>query len=160
MNKSVSLLASTLLITTLVFVPYASAAVEQAGTKHSHEGNKAKGERKHHMMQKFKKMARFLQLSEEQRTEVKTIFAQVKIDKTNHREVINDFKDQVKHLMNTPTFDEKAFTELHQQYQPQFSAAALLKAKTRHALFQILTEEQKVKLAEKKDKRHQMFNGF
>jgi protein CpxP len=160
MHKSVSLLASTLLITTLVFVPYVSASVEQASTKHSHKGKQEQGGEKHHMMRKFKKMAKYLQLSEDQRTQAKTIFSKAEIDKKNHREVIKDFKEQVKHLMNTPAFDEKAFTELHQQYQPHFSAAALSKAKKRHALFQILTEEQKEKLVKKKGKRHQIFSGL
>ena len=103
-------------------------------------------------MRSFKRIAKKLDLSDEQRVKVKEIFEQAKLKRVTNKEVMKDYKLQVKNLIEAPVFDDKAFNDLHSQYQDKFSEFALLMAKNKHAISQVLTTEQREKLAKLKQK--------
>jgi len=113
--------------------------------------------RKHGMKRHFKKMARHLELTLEQKTSIKAIFKELKSERVAIQESMVGFRQQVKSLMDSAAFDDQAFSELHSQYQTQFAGAALFKAKSKHAMMQILTAEQREKLVTFKGKRREVF---
>jgi len=105
------------------------------------------------MKRHFKKMAKYLELTEEQKTQMKAIRAEAKTQRSEFKESMSGFHQQVKALMQAETFDEQAFSVLQSQYQGNFQHMALIKAKTKHAMFQVLTSEQQEKMQEFKEKR-------
>lgn len=112
-----------------------------------------KSHKKHHKMHK---MARFLNLSDEQKTKIKDIYQQARQDKAVLKESRKAYKTQLQEIMSAKDFDEAAFDALRQTYEPTFNEAALAKAKTRHAIYQVLTEEQREKLKDAKGKRRML----
>ena len=122
------------------------------------EMHQEQGSIQHKMKHKLKKMARFLDLSDDQKLQVKAIFAEAKENKMALKENRLAYKEQRKLLISAPTFDESAFVSLQQQYQAMFSEAALNKAKVQHAIYQVLTEEQRDKLNKAKGKRRGLFH--
>jgi protein CpxP len=63
------------------------------------------------------------------------------------------FRQQVKSLISAESFDEQAFVQLQASNQDVFSAMALIKAKSKFAMKNILTEDQLEKLSSMKYKR-------
>lgn len=104
-------------------------------------------------MYKVQRMAKVLSLSEQQQVKIKEIKSQGKEQHQALRALMKKFKYAEKQLVQTVTFDEAAFTALHNEYQPIFSQAALIRAKTKHAVFNVLTAEQQEKWL-KITKRH------
>jgi len=157
MTKLTAVILTSVLFTTATILPISVMANEQAvKTQKAEQADKT--ERKQQMKRKLKKMAKFLQLTAEQKEQVKTIFKQSKEDKLAQKEVLKDYREQVKNLIDSSVFDEKAFTELHSQYQSQFAQAALLKVKTKHAVYQLLTLEQREKLMSMKGRGKSLFH--
>jgi periplasmic protein CpxP/Spy len=142
MNIKPMLLISTLLVGSFALLPLQEVIAKENQTVHT---NQVKKDKKHPMMRQYKKMVKHLQLSEDQKVKVKAIFEQAKVSSHAQRESMKGFKVQVKSLMEAPVFDDKAFNELHSQYQTKFSEMALLKAKNKHAILQVLTAEQREK---------------
>lgn len=142
MNIKPMLLIGTILVSSLAILPVQEVIAKEGQTVQTERMKKGK---KHPMMRQFKKMAKHLALTDEQKTQVKAIFEQTKQSSKEHRAAMKDFKEQVKSLMAAPVFDEKAFTELHSQYQTNFTEMALQKAKSKHAIMQVLTAEQREK---------------
>ena len=93
----------------------------------------------------LKHMARYLGLSDEQIDQIKEIKAQAKTDREASKSTMVMFGEQVKALMENEEFDESSFLALHSEYQSSLTQAALQRAKTKHAIYQVLTEEQKLK---------------
>ncbi len=111
-------------------------------------------EMNHERMNKhIKRMTKKLNLSEEQIKEIKAIQKESKEGSGDLFVEMKLFKGKVKGLFEQVDFDEQAFLLLHQEYQPTFTALALEKAKTRHAMFNILTGEQKEKWLSMKKSR-------
>lgn len=111
--------------------------------------NKHHKKAKHH----FNKMAKKLQLTDEQKMLMKAIHQQSKVDFENTHTEMKAFREQVKSLMEANIFDEQAFSAVYSQYQTTFEQAALLKAKKKHAISKILTVEQKEKWQKFNEKR-------
>lgn len=109
---------------------------------------------KHHQDSKhmMKKMAKYLGLSDEQKTEIKLIKEQAKTQHEPLRVEIKQFKEAEKLLLQADEFDEQAYITLHASFQEAFAQASLAKAKTKHALFNVLTAEQQTKWLSKKEK--------
>ena len=141
MNIQTKSLSSLLLATSLMltFSIPVSANEQMNNTREMSQSHQ--GENKRQFKHKFKKLAKYLQLSTEQREKVKAIFKQAKTDKMAHRETLLGFKEQVKSLLDAPIFDDNAFVQLHSQYQRQLTQGALLKMKENHAMLQTLTAE-------------------
>jgi Spy/CpxP family protein refolding chaperone len=142
MNIKPMLLISTILVSSIALLPFQEVIAKENQTVQTKQ---LKKDKKHPMMRQFKKMAKHLQLSDEQKVQVKAIFEQAKMSSKAQRESMKGFKEQVKSLMGSSTFDDKAFNELYAKYQTKFTEMALLKAKNKHAILQVLSSEQREK---------------
>jgi len=105
----------------------------------------------------LKRLAKHLDLSAEQRQQMKVIKEQSKLTNMAIHQELKAFKAEVKPLIMAETFDESAFTALQSQYQSAFAQMALQKAKTRHQIFQLLTDEQKEKMQAMRARRAERF---
>jgi len=108
----------------------------------------------HKQKRMLKRMARHLALTDEQVTQIKTIRSEAKAARDANKSVMEEFRSQIKSLMTNESFDEAAFMALHTQYQAALTEQAMLRAKTKHAIFQVLTEEQQAKAQAMRKKHH------
>ncbi|MFD2165543.1 Spy/CpxP family protein refolding chaperone [Thalassotalea euphylliae] len=145
MNLSSTMKHTLIALTTagILAAPLSMAYADSDGVRHD----------KHHSAKKMRFMARYLDLSEEQKTQIKAIKEDSKAEGEAVREQVKNFREQVQALKDSPVFDEAAFTALYSQYQDTFAQAALIKAKTRHAMYYVLTEEQQQKWDEFQESR-------
>jgi periplasmic protein CpxP/Spy len=136
---------------TILFLSVTTASPVVAFETHAQErpAKSFKGKHKHRMA----KMAKALGLTEEQKTAIKDIREQAKSEKSVLTEQLSSFKNAAKGLMSKEEFDESAFLNLKNQHQETFTQLALLKAKTRHAIRQVLTPEQQEKADKFREKR-------
>ena len=147
--KSITLVAllSTATLTSFNAFAFEGRQMHEGGEMFGHlEGQKHK---KHH----HRKMAKFLRLSDDQKTQMKSISQSAKNEAGELRELLTTYKEQVKLFFATESFDEAAFANLHAEYQANFAQLALLRAKTKHAIFNVLTTEQQEKWEEKMEER-------
>ena len=121
-----------------------------AGNDFGFDGQRHHQKSGKHMM---KRMTKVLSLSEEQQTQIKALKTQAKEQHELQRESVKKFKDEEKLLLQAETFDEQAYIALHASYQDTFTQMALTRAKTKHAIFNVLTTEQQEKWLTKMDKR-------
>lgn len=146
MKKAASV--SALLLMTSLALP---AAAHHGDASHErHQSSMHKGSMAKHAMKRMKK---HLDLTDEQIVSIKSIKAESKVAIEPLREQAKSFYDSAKQLKDNKMFDEGAFTSLYAQYQDTFAQLALQKAKTKHAIYQVLTEEQQEKWEEMKEKR-------
>ena len=134
-------LKSTILFSALctaLVLPLASNAL-------AHDGFAGGPGQGHHLKQKMRMMTKFLELDEEQRLEIKTIYTTAKEGNAELRESMRGFKDEMSVLFTAETFDEEVFSELQEKYQTNFEQMGLTRAKTKHAVIQVFTEQQKEK---------------
>ena len=97
-------------------------------------------------------------LSDDQKTQMKSIRQSAKDEAGELRELLTTYKDQVKLLIAAESFDEAAFANLHAEYQANFAQLALLRAKTKHAIFNVLNVEQQEKWQKIMQRRKAKFN--
>lgn len=109
------------------------------------------------MKKRFRMMAMQLDLTKEQRQQVRDIFAATKVDKKERREAMSGFKEQVKSLAQDSEFNEDKFKAIYAEFQLDFQNIAMEKAKMRHAVFQVLTPEQQEKFASLREQRGALF---
>lgn len=103
-------------------------------------------ENQHTEMQKrLQRLAKKLDLSQGQRSEMKVIFASMKIKRSAHKDALSGFKTQVQSLLKTAEFDESQFATIYVDHQLTFQKLAMDKAKVRHKMMQILNPEQQQK---------------
>jgi Spy/CpxP family protein refolding chaperone len=146
-------LASAIVMTSIT--TYASAAgnvnADNDQRKHhiTHDGKK--------MKRHFKRIAKQLDLTQEQKDKIQAIYAEKSESRALNKETMQAFRQQVKALIMSPTFDEKAFLDLHNQQQSEFSQMALSRAKAKHAVMLVLTADQQEKMIAMKSKRRGMF---
>ncbi|MDO6507422.1 Spy/CpxP family protein refolding chaperone [Colwellia sp. 4_MG-2023] len=112
-----------------------------------------KSERHHRGKDMMKKMSKYLGLSEEQKTQMKAIKTAAKEQDVSLRAEIKQFKEAEKLLLQAEKFDEQTYIALHDSYKETFAQMALAKAKTRNAMFNVLTPEQQVKWESKMEQR-------
>jgi len=146
-NKLSLCLTSAVLVMSL---SSASAFAINNGVGHDQNQKKGAAQQTHKterfMKRKFKKMARYLELTDEQRKEAKAIHVQAKESRIALKESLQGFHQQRKVLIAEDSFNEQAFLDLHSQYQDSFAQMALIKVKTKHSFIKLLTEEQKEKM--------------
>ncbi len=144
----VALSASAILLTSTV-------SLAKDGDHQHHRGGHA-SHQKHASGHDLKRMTKFLQLTDQQQQQIKDIFAQVKLNreanKDSHQASKKSFHESMNTILNAETFDEGAFIDLHNQKQAELLEAALTKAKTQHAMLQVLDDEQKLKWQKMKRK--------
>jgi len=156
-NTSV-IINSAILATVLIMTPVSVYAepVDVKSVEADHQ-NHHSANRHTKMRHHFKKMAKRLNLTAEQQDKIKVIYQSQKEDKMAQKESMVIYREQVKSLFMSPTFDEQAFVTLHSQHQSQFSQMALTKAKARHAIMQVLNVEQQEKMLTMKRKGRGLF---
>lgn len=123
-----------------------------------------KKEMRHHkgksmVKHQLRKMARFLQLDDAQKAQIKTIYQDAKLVKAENKVSRKAFRDEMKTLIQSENFTEQAFLALHQQHQDQLTQAALQRAKTKNAIYMVLNEEQREKFAKYQEKRKGKHKG-
>ena len=105
----------------------------------------------------IKKMVKVLELSEQQQTAIKAIKTQAKEQRKTMRATMKEFKTAAKTLIQADTFDEEAFSALQNSYQANFEQAGLERAKTRNAIFNVLSDEQQEKWEKVMERRKAKF---
>ena len=106
-----------------------------------------------HMM---KRMVKTLSLSEQQQVQIAAVKNQARQQHEMLRDSMKKFKAEEKTLLQAQEFDEQSYNALHAAYQPIFMELALIRAKSKHAVFNVLTTEQQGKwlkvMANRKEK--------
>jgi Spy/CpxP family protein refolding chaperone len=143
--KTIASISTVCAMLAFASVSNANITDDNAGTNSHKHHQKSK-----HMM---KKMAKYLSLSEQQKTEIKAIRTQAKEQGEPLRAQMKQFKEAEKLLLQAETFDDEAFVALHASYQQIFAQESLAKAKTKNAIFNVLTSEQQEKWLSKMEKR-------
>lgn len=105
-----------------------------------------------------KRMVKKLALSEQQQVQIEALKTQAKEQHETLRDSMKKFKTEERALLQAAVFDEQAYTALHTAYQSTFAQRALTRAKTRHAIFNVLTTEQQEKWVKIMDKRKEKLN--
>ena len=129
------------------------ASVQAVGNDVVQESSEYRKKNKHMMS----RMIKMLSLSEQQQVQIKAIKQQTKEQNKTLRVALKEFKGAEKLLLQAEAFDEKAYIALHESYQQTFGKMALSKAKTKHAIFNVLTTEQQEKWLKKMAKRKKRF---
>ncbi len=117
---------------------------------------KSKDKHSHHMKKKHKIKGEMkgLKLTDAQKIEIKAIKSNAKNENEALRLQMTEFKQKEKTLLQAEVFDESSYIALFDEYQSVRSQLALNKAKNRHAIKQLLSEEQLKKM--KRLKKHKM----
>tara|TARA_R110000744_G_scaffold143851_4_gene255816 strand:- start:320 stop:799 length:480 start_codon:yes stop_codon:yes gene_type:complete len=97
------------------------------------------------MKNRLHRLAKNLDLTPEQRSEVKEIFSGMKAVRQAYKSTMSGFKEQVQSLMQRPEFVENQFEIIYLEHQANFQKMAMEKAKIRHKVMQLLTAEQQQK---------------
>ena len=145
MNSLTKPLAYLSMIT--LFAGAFAIAPAQAGPNHDSHKH-AKKHQGHGGMYILKK----LDLSDEQKTEVKAIMKNAKEQKKGLHESLKAYKQALSDLINRTDYSEQAVRSLQAQYQSVFADKAVIKANASHQINALLTPEQQAKKAEIKAK--------
>jgi Spy/CpxP family protein refolding chaperone len=143
---SISAVCAVLAFSSISIADVSSDNVETDAPKH----HQNKHHKKNHQM--MKKMAKYLGLSDEQKSQIKAIKTQDREQQTPLRVELKQFKEAEKLLVNAEKLDESAYIALHASYQQTFAQVELARAKTKNALFNVLTTEQQAKWLSKMEK--------
>jgi len=111
----------------------------------THENAKGHDNQQTKMKKRLHRLAKKLDLTTEQKSEIKVIFAGMKEIRQTKKRALSGFKEQIQSLLQASEFDENKFANIYTEFQPIFQKSAMEKAKTRHAVLQILTPEQQKK---------------
>ena len=110
------------------------------------------GKKSKHHNKEFKKMAKYLSLTDEQKVQIKAIKAEAKARNEAIRDDMRVFRAETKVLVQAEQLDEQAVLSSFDAHRDTFAQKELNRAKTKHAIYQVLTEEQRVKWQEFKAK--------
>ena len=156
MNKSIkTVLASALVVSSLGLVAPVSAKPQ---------GDGADCERGRHMEAFHKRgekgfnvdrMAKKLDLSENQRTQIEDIMAASKPQIMDHREKLRENRKQLKSLTKQSPLDEAALRKVADTQGDLTADMIVLRAQQRAKIGDILTQEQRAKLADRADKKRE-----
>ena len=143
-------------VQTVVLV-FAVSSMSFSNDANAYQGffDKEKVVKKEH--RQFKRMAKHLSLTKEQKQQVKSLNMQDKTERASMKEKMKSYKKEVKTLMQAEYFDEQAFLTLHNSNQETFAQAAMLRAKHKHQMMKILTPEQQKKAKRMKGKMQAKF---
>lgn len=147
-TKSMKTIFSTVAVCTVVAftnIATVNASDKDTNVVSSHQEAKHQGYKHHGYKNKIKHMTKALSLNEGQQVQIKAIKMKTKEQHKALRASMKEYKIAEKKLLQTKVFDEKAFNTLHNSYQSTFTQLALTRAKSKHAIFNILTTEQQDK---------------
>ena len=124
-----------------IVIAFASiAAVNASENDTAFDSPKGYGHKNH-----MQRMTKHLSLNEEQQIEIRAIKTQAKEQHQILRVSMKKFKIAEKKLLQTEVFDEQGFNALYEAYQPIFKELALIRVKSKQAVFNVLTADQQVK---------------
>ncbi|MET1256675.1 Spy/CpxP family protein refolding chaperone [Aliikangiella maris] len=113
------------------------------------------GDRGNHRDMMFYKIMKKMDLTSEQKSQLKSIRAEYKpLMKENHEQV-KAIKKQLKSLLKADVLDESAIRDVHAQMAQYKSNNLIIQTKMKRAMFQVLNEEQQKKFKQLKHKKHQ-----
>lgn len=134
------------LSTIIAIACFSLATIPAAIAMHDHKG----GRGNMHILKE-------LDLSSQQKQDIKTLMQQTRANNAVYAADREAFKTQMQTLMNMPTWDATLATQLIQQQISQKQQVELNRAKAKHAVYQLLTDEQQselnAKMAEKADRK-------
>jgi Spy/CpxP family protein refolding chaperone len=153
MTKSMKTAFSTEAVcTAIAFSSVATVNASEKGVEtvnshqqEKHQEHEKKGHNNRGHKNEMKRMAKFLSLSEEQKVKIKGIKKAAKQQGKMLKASMKEFKITERKLLQTKVFDEKSFNKLYNSYQTTFTQLALTRAKSKHAVFNVLTTEQQGK---------------
>ncbi|TLU65798.1 periplasmic heavy metal sensor [Thalassotalea litorea] len=105
--------------------------------------------------QQMTKMFRALDLTEAQKSEIKTIRESSKQQLHALAPNKDENRKELQAIIRADTFNEDAFMALQQSTQEQKQQAELIKAKTMHQIYHVLDSEQQVKFEKMQQERKQ-----
>jgi len=149
---SVSTLCAVMAFSSIANAKVSANDMEVDSPKH-HQKRAGHSEKK-----MIKQMIKLLSLSEEQQASIKAIKMHTKEQSGTLRDSMKQFKGAEKQLLQAEKFDEQAYIALHSEYQQTFAEMALTRAKSKHAVFNVLTVEQQEKWLQTMEKRKGEFN--
>jgi Spy/CpxP family protein refolding chaperone len=120
----------------------------------SQEKGEGRDNKQAKMKKRFHRLAKKLDLSQEQRSEIKVLFTSMKEGKQAKKATMSSFKARVQPLLQASKFDENKFADIYADFQPSLQKAAMEKAKMRHNILQILTPEQQQKFLTMRKGKH------
>lgn len=94
-----------------------------------------------------------LKLTDDQKTKITEIKSNAKTENEALHIQMKEFKQREKALLQADVFDESSYVALFDEYQSVRSQLALNRAKNKHAIKQLLTEEQIKKMNRKKKRK-------
>ncbi|MFN7927229.1 MAG: Spy/CpxP family protein refolding chaperone [Blastocatellia bacterium] len=94
------------------------------------------------------RFARLLNLTEAQKAQIKNLRDQAQTTAKQYYEQIKPITEQMQKLIEAPAFDEAAARALAGKMTQLQTEVHLIQAKTENAIYNLLTPEQKAKLAE------------
>ncbi|MBA6341465.1 Spy/CpxP family protein refolding chaperone [Colwellia sp. MB02u-10] len=125
---------------------FSANAMGHENKHHSHHNSHQQHEGPDNQQAKLEKrlhhLAKKLDLSQAQQSEIKLIFVSMTEDKQAKKRAMSDFKAQVKPLLQASEFDENQFVAIYAKHQLNFQQAAMERAKVHHGIMQVLTSEQ------------------
>ncbi len=137
-------LCSAIVLSTLSYAGNEDENHEIAFNEQNHQQMTAK---------KLAKLSRKLGLTDSQQADIKALKHAEKEEMEKFKPAMKAFREQVKTLMSAESFDEQAFIELQASNQDTFAQIALIKAKSKFAMKDILTPEQREEFRSMKYKR-------
>ncbi len=125
-----------------------------------HHGQGYHQEKRGHHGGDVRKMLRGLDLTAEQKTQIQALIEAAHVDKPKRDMAKMEAHMAARHaLMTQPTFDEAAAREMIRERQANMADRALARMKLQHDIIQVLTDEQKAKLAERHAERMERFRA-
>jgi len=148
MSKLLTLSACVALM--LSTTTYANETIEvESNSKYSHHMQK-----KHKVKGDMKR----LNLTDEQKVKIKEIKNNAKNENEALRIQMNEFKQKETVLLQAEIFNESSYIALLDEYQSVRSQLTLNRAKNKHEIRQLLSEEQIKKMNRMKGKKRKMKN--
>ncbi|WP_177168936.1 Spy/CpxP family protein refolding chaperone [Thalassotalea agarivorans] len=111
------------------------------------------------MVKQMKRMAKMLDLTDDQKTEIKALMAAQKETMASYKEQMKTFKGKERELIQSDNFNEAAFLALQNEYQITLNQAALERARMKHKIWNVLNQEQREKWKNVSEKRAEFSRG-
>ena len=126
----------------LLFARKTEFNTRKAGREETSTKAKRKGKRKHNMLQR-------LGLTEEQLAAVQIIKTAAKASGEETQTKLKTYKQAERALIHSTDFNTEAWQTLSNEYQSDFLAIEVLKVKTKHDIWNLLTPVQQAEVEEK-----------
>lgn len=142
------LTAICIAILSVALIPSAFANPKGGGYSHGQEMMEEGSRMGRGHVDKMERMAEFLDLTESQQAQIEQIMEGEREANSELRETHRASKEKIRALIDADSFDEAAVRAVAEESAQQQIELMISKARTHHAIHQILTPEQRV-LAEK-----------